>query len=86
MDVQLDAERRRRLEELAEERGMAISDAVCRLIDDAYEDVMLERRREAVRQLVKLEVEDLPDGSYALTRAGGLPMSRRAPFDSEVVR
>lgn len=84
MNVRLDAERGRRLEEIAEERGMAISDAVCRLIDDAYEDIMLERRREAVRQLVKLEVEDLPDAATlsqeleAAHEPGGLRSIRKS--------
>ncbi len=36
LDVRLDAERRRRLEELVEERGIPISDVVRCLIDDAY--------------------------------------------------
>lgn len=61
LDVRLDAERRRRLEELVAERSMSISAVVRRLIDDAYEDVMLERRRQAVEHLVSLEVEDPPD-------------------------
>ena len=45
LDVRLNAEQRQRLEELAEERGAPISEVVRRLIDDAYEDVMRERRR-----------------------------------------
>ena len=61
LDVRLDAERHRRLEEVVQERGLPISDVVRRLIDDAYEDVMYKRRREAVAHLVSLEVEDPPD-------------------------
>ena len=67
LDVRLDGERRRRLEELAEERGAPISDVVRRLIDDAYEDVMRERRRHAVERLTRLNVEEPPDPS-ALSR------------------
>lgn len=63
LDVRLDAERRRRLEEIVGERGVPISEVVRRLIDDAYEEVMRERRMEAVRRLVKLEVEDPPDAA-----------------------
>lgn len=63
LDVRLDAERRRRLEELVEQNGMPISDVVRRLIDEAYEGVMLERRREAVSRLVALQVEDPPDAA-----------------------
>jgi len=61
LDVRLDAERRRRLEELAEASAAPISYVVRRLIDDAYEEVLRERRRQAVERLVKLEVEDPPD-------------------------
>ena len=38
LDVRLDVEHRRRLEELAQEKGAAISDVVRSLIDGAYED------------------------------------------------
>ena len=61
LDVRLDAERRRRLEEVVEERGVTISDVVRNLIDDAYEAVMRQRRIQAVERLVGLEVEDPPD-------------------------
>ena len=61
LDVRLDAERRRRLEELVEERGVPISEVVRRLIDDAYEGILRERREQAVERLTRLEVEDPPD-------------------------
>ena len=63
LDVRLDAERRRRLEEIVGGRGVPISEVVRRLIDDAYEEVMQERRMEAVQRLVRLEVEDPPDAA-----------------------
>ena len=63
LDIRLDAERRRRLEELVEERGEPISEIVRGLIDDAYEDIMQERRRQAVRRLTQLEVDDPPDAN-----------------------
>lgn len=63
LDVRLDAERRRRLEELVAERGVPISDVVRRLIDDAYEDVMRKRRRKAVERLVSLNAERPPDAA-----------------------
>ena len=66
-DVRLNAETRRRLEELAEERGVPISEVVPRLIDDAYEGILRERRKQAVERLTKLEVED-PPASAALSR------------------
>ena len=63
LDVRLDAERRRRLEELVEERGASISEIVRCLIDDAYEEIMRARRRRAVGRLIALEVEDAPDAA-----------------------
>ena len=61
LDVRLDDEQRRRLAELAARRDAPISEVVRCLIDDAYEIVMRERRREAVERLAGLEVEDPPD-------------------------
>ena len=67
LDVRLDPERRKRLEEMARDRGVPISDVVRSLIDDAYEGILRERRRKAVDHLVSLEVEDPPD-PQALSR------------------
>ena len=67
LDVRLDSEQRARLEELAKERGVPISELVRYFIDDAYEDAIQERRRETVRRLVKLDIEDPPDAA-ALSR------------------
>lgn len=61
LEVRLDAERRSRLEELAEQRGAPVSEVVRLLIDDAYEQIMLERRRRAVERLISLQIEDMPD-------------------------
>ncbi len=63
LDVRLDTEQRRRLEELVAEQGKPISAVVRQLIDDAYEDVMRKRRRKAVERMVNLNVEDLPDAA-----------------------
>ncbi len=62
-DVRLDAERRRRLEEIVRERGEPISEVVRCLIDDAYDGVIQERRKLAVQRLVEMEVEDPPDAA-----------------------
>ncbi len=67
LDVRLDAEQRKRLDEIVEESGTPISEVVRRLIDDAYERVALERRKRAVARLISLEVEDPPDAN-ALSR------------------
>ena len=63
LHVRLDPERRRRLEELAEEKGAPIPEVVRRLIDDAYQGIMQERRRQAVRRLTSLEIEVVPDAA-----------------------
>ena len=63
LHVRLDPERRRRLEELVEEGGVPISKLVRRLIDDAYDGIMRERRKQAVDRLTRLEVEDPPDAA-----------------------
>ena len=63
LDLRLDAERRRRLEVVVEERGLPIPEVVRNLIDDAYDDVMRKRRKSAVERLVALDVEDPPDAT-----------------------
>lgn len=63
LDIRLDAERRRCLQELAEQRGVSISGLVRRLIDDAHESMARDRRKQAVRRLVSLEVEDPPSAA-----------------------
>ena len=61
LDIRLADEQRRRLDEIVEVRGQLLSEVVRGLIDDAYEDVMRERRRAAARRLAALEVEEPPD-------------------------
>ena len=61
LDVRLDNEQRRRLDMVVETRGVPISDVVRGLIDDAYEEIILERRRAAAKRLAAMEVEDVPD-------------------------
>ena len=61
LDVRLDAEHRRRLEEVAQERGMPISEVVRCLVDVAYEDILRTHRKLAVERLIGLNVEDPPD-------------------------
>ena len=58
--VRLDDEQRRRLEVVVEAKGGPISDVVRGLIDEAYEEVMLERRRAAVERMAAMEI-DVPD-------------------------
>ena len=83
-DVRLDAERRRRLEELVEERGLPMSEVVGRLIDDAYEGILRERRKQAVEHLTKLEVEDPTRRRHAPRVSWRRPMSPPAFTDANV--
>ncbi len=61
LDVRLDQERRRKLRELAAEQGTTVSDLVRRLIDRAYEDTLVARRKGAAQELGRLEIEEVPD-------------------------
>ena len=67
LDVRMDTERRRRLEEIGAARGAPISEVVRSMIDDAYEGIMQERRRRAAARLMGLGVETPPDAE-ALSR------------------
>lgn len=61
LDVRLDPERRRKLEELAEHKQVSVSDTVRELIDKAYEDRSIERRLQAVERIANANVEDVPE-------------------------
>ncbi len=60
LEVRLDDERKQRLEQLGEAEGVPMSDVVRRLIDEAWEAMMLERRKAAVERLIALNGEDVP--------------------------
>ena len=61
LDVRLDQERRRKLQELAKEQDAPVSETVRRLIDRAYEETLAARRKRAAQELCQLAVEDVPD-------------------------
>jgi hypothetical protein len=61
LEVRLDQERRKRLQELAADRRVPVSELVRQLIDGAYEDRLRDERRRAARELAAMEVEDVPD-------------------------
>ena len=61
LEVRLDRERRRKLSELAQGQGAALSEVVRRLIDQAYDEARHEERIRAAEHLISLEVEDVPD-------------------------
>ena len=58
--VRLDVERRRRLEELVEEGGIANRDVARHVIADAYRDIVGVRRRQVTEWLIELNVEYSP--------------------------
>ena len=63
LEVRLDPERRRKLRMVADRRGLAVSEVIRRLIDQAYEEEQLDlaRRLLAVERIAACEVEDVPD-------------------------
>jgi hypothetical protein len=61
LEVRLDPERRRKLEEITQARGAPMSEVVREMIDRTYEDIRLTERLEAVRRISELEIEEMPD-------------------------
>jgi hypothetical protein len=61
LEIRLDAERRRKVEELAESRQTSISDLVRDLLDHAYDEWLKVERHRAVERLASLNIEDVPD-------------------------
>ncbi len=61
LDVRLDRERRRKLRELAADQNAPVSDVVRGLIDQAYEEKLKQRRKQAALKLAQMELEDVPD-------------------------
>lgn len=61
LGVRLNGEHRRRLDELAQEEGVTISEVVRRMIDAAYENILRTRRQQAIERLIGLNLEDPPD-------------------------
>jgi hypothetical protein len=61
LEVRLDRDRRRKLEEIAKARKVSISEMVSRIIDLAYEEELKAKRLEAADGLAGLEVEEVPD-------------------------
>ena len=67
VEFRLDDERRQRLDDLAEDRGGSISEVLRGLIDEAWEAIMLERRRQLVREIASFQGE-VPDDPMDLFR------------------
>lgn len=61
LEIRLDGDRRRKLSEVAAEYKTVVSEVVRIMIDQAYEELVQERRRQAARALAAMAVEDVPD-------------------------
>lgn len=61
LEVRLDAEHRRKLNEIARARGKPASAVIRDAIDWAYEVDQLKLRREAARRIGEANLEDVPD-------------------------
>jgi predicted transcriptional regulator len=63
LEVRLDPQRQHMLREIAAVYEVPRSEVVRKMIDDAYDDVLLERRRAAVRRIVALQADGelMPD-------------------------
>jgi len=59
--IQLDAERRRRLDAIASSQGLSISDVVRSMIDRAYEEIRRAERVRAVEELAAMTIDDVPE-------------------------
>lgn len=61
LEVRLDQQRHHMLREIAAVYEVPRSEMVRKMIDDAYDVVLLERRRAAVRRIAEARVEEMPD-------------------------
>lgn len=61
LEVRLDPARRRKLEEIARARGVAVSEVVRDMIDHFYAQARQDQRQRAAQQLAQLEIEDVPE-------------------------
>ncbi len=60
-EVRLEKECRERLDELALNKGATAAEVVRQLIDNAYEEVIRQRRLKAAEELVAMNAEVPPD-------------------------
>jgi predicted transcriptional regulator len=66
LEVRLDEEHRRKLGDIAEERHAPISEVVRQLIDQAYEEVDVARRKAALERMLSGEPMPVPDDPHEL--------------------
>jgi hypothetical protein len=69
LEVRLDAEHARKVAELREAYGTSTSDTVRKAIDDAYEEWIAERRKQALEYILTHEgVDEVPEDPQELKR------------------
>jgi len=61
LEIRLDEELRRWITRIAEERGETVSSVVRELLGRGREEVMRERRHQAVEAIRAMEIEEMPD-------------------------
>ncbi len=61
LEVRLDEELRQWIIRIAEERGDTVSSVVRELLERGREEVMRERRHQAVEAIRAMEIEEMPD-------------------------
>jgi len=61
LELRIDEERFARLERVAKYQGQTVSETARRFMDQGYEEWMKWRRKEAVRRISEMEIEDVPD-------------------------
>lgn len=61
LEIRLDSEHRRKLEEVARSGELTVSEAVRRMIDRAYDEESRARRVVAAEEISRLDLEDVPD-------------------------
>ncbi len=67
LEVRLDPERKRKLNEIASANRWPVAEVVRRLIDQGYEEVLKERRLRAVQEMKALSI-DIPEDPETLRR------------------
>ncbi len=61
VEVRLDADRKQKLNKIAEIKDESVSELVRQMIDRLYDEAMLEYRLELVRRMSEANVEEMPD-------------------------
>ena len=61
LELRIDDELFARLERVAKDQGQTVSETARRFMGQGYEEWMKWRRKEAVRRISEMEIEDVPD-------------------------